>query len=109
VVFVAVDADHVRGMAGGFVVDGDPASAMLWGMWVDPSRRGHGLAAQLVDAVIGWARDAGAQRLRLAVTDCDQALPAAALYRRLGFIDTGEREPLEWNPALITRILTRPT
>lgn len=61
------------------------------------------------DAVAGWARDVGAERLRLAVIDCDAARPAATLYHRLGFVDTGEREPLEWNPALITRILARPT
>ncbi len=45
--------------------------------------------------------------MRLAVTDCEASEPAAALYRKLGFEDTGEREPLEWNPSLIARVLAR--
>ena len=107
VVFVAVDDSRGLGMAGGFLVAEERTVAMLWGMWVDPLARRAGLGRALVDAVGGWARDAGADRLRLAVTDCEASGPAAALYRELGFADTGEREPLEWNPSLITRVLIR--
>jgi hypothetical protein len=57
--------------------------------------------------VAAWERGAGVDQLRLAVTDCEASKPAAALYRGLGFADTGDREPLEWNPALITRVLDR--
>jgi GNAT superfamily N-acetyltransferase len=107
VVFVAVDEGRSLGMAGGFRVDEERTLAMLWGMWVDPRARRGGLRRALVDAVAGWARDCGADRLQLAVTDCEASGPAAALYRELGFVDTGEREPLEWNPSLITRVLAR--
>ena len=105
--FLAVDDARSVGMAGGFLVDERRTVAMLWGMWVDPRARRGGLGRALVQAVAGWARGAGAARLRLAVTDCEASEPAAALYRELGFADTGEREPLEWNPSLITRVLVR--
>lgn len=108
VVFVAVDDGRSLGMAGGFFVDAGREVAMMWGMWVDPQARRGGFGRALVEAVAAWAREAGAHRLRLAVTDCEASRPAAALYRELDFVDTGEREPLEWNPSLITRVLSRP-
>lgn len=107
VVFVAIGDGRSLGMAGGFFVDEERDVAMLWGMWVDPSTRRGGVGQALLEAVAGWAQDSGADRLRLAVTDCEAATPAAALYRKLGFVETGEREPLEWDPSLITRILSR--
>jgi GNAT superfamily N-acetyltransferase len=105
-VFIAIEDDHSVGMAGGFFVE-RARVVMLWGMWVDPLARQGGLGQRLVEAVAGWARDAGADHVRLAVTDCDESRAAAVLYRTLGFVDTGEREPLEWNPSLTTRILSR--
>lgn len=107
VVFMAIDDARGLGMAGGFFVDEEREVAMLWGMWVDPSARRGGLGQRLLEAVAGWAQDSGADRLRLSVTDCQASTPAATLYRKLGFLQTGEREPLEWNPSLITRVLSR--
>lgn len=107
VVFVAAEDGRSFGMAGGFFVDEARDVAMLWGMWVDPEARGGGVGHALVEAVAAWARSCGAHVLRLAVTDCEASSPAAGLYRKLGFEDTGEREPLEWNPSLITRVLSR--
>ena len=105
--FVAVDDGQSVGMAGGFFADEGRRVVMVWGMWVDALARGSGLGRALVEAVADWARDSGADHVRLAVTDCEQSRPAAALYRKLGFVDTGERDPLEWNPSLITRVLSR--
>jgi GNAT superfamily N-acetyltransferase len=106
-VFIAVENDRSVGMAGGFVVGEGSGVVVLWGMWVDPLVRQGGLGRALVEAVASWAREAGADQVRLGVTDCDQSRPAAALYHKLGFVDTGERVPLEWNPSLIARILSR--
>jgi GNAT superfamily N-acetyltransferase len=106
-VFIAIEDDRSVGMAGGFFVEEGSRVVMLWGMWVDPLARRGGLGQRLVGAVAGWARDAGADHVRLAVTDCDECRPAAVLYRKLGFVDTGEREPLDWNPSLITHVLSR--
>jgi GNAT superfamily N-acetyltransferase len=106
-VFAAIEHDQGLGMAGGFFDDGEPEVATLWGMWVDPVGRRRGIAQALVEAVADWARGRGADRVRLAVTDCEESKPAAALYHKLGFADTGEREPLDWNPSLISRVLSR--
>ncbi|MER7440819.1 GNAT family N-acetyltransferase [Micromonospora avicenniae] len=62
--------------------------AELISMWVHPQARGHGVADALVDAVARWARQAGADRLRLAVMAGNER--AARLYRRHGFVPTGE-------------------
>lgn len=105
VIYVAVDGDTGVGMAGGFVPE--PGTVMLWGMWVAADARRHGLGRALVEAVIGWAASSGADTVRLQVTDDERMAPAAALYRRLGFTPTGEREPLGSDPALVTIILTR--
>jgi len=68
--------------AGGRVVD-------LISMWVAPHARGRGVGDELVRAVERWARQAhAAVVLRLSVADGNRA--ASALYRRNGFVDTGE-------------------
>lgn len=55
---------------------------LLWGMYVQPSARGTGLAAALVEAVIAHGRGR-VEEIRLAVV-ADNA-PAVRLYTRLGF------------------------
>jgi GNAT superfamily N-acetyltransferase len=94
-------------MAGGFLPDDAHADAVLWGMWVEPSARRRGSGRELLDAVASWAREAGAQRLRLALAQDAASRPAAALYRTLGFAQTGESEPLESNPSSIALVMSR--
>ena len=106
-VFVAVERGQSFAMAGAYFAGRHHKLAVLWGMWVDPRARRRGLGRNLVEAVEAWARQANAERLELAVTDCEASRPAAALYSKLGFVETGEREPLDWNPSLIARILDR--
>ena len=94
-------------MAGGYFAAEERETATLWGMWVDPSARRRGLGRELVEAVAAWARDCGANRLRLAVTDCDSSRPAASLYRGLGFVETGKHEELASDPSLIALVMFR--
>jgi GNAT superfamily N-acetyltransferase len=97
--FVAVDAGTGAwiGCAGG-AIDGD-GTPMLISMWVAPERRRRGVGKALVETVVGWARAAGHQRLRLEVVrDRD---PAVGLYRRVGFRPTGRSTPMERAPLLI--------
>ncbi|MFC8829331.1 GNAT family N-acetyltransferase [Streptomyces sp. NPDC057137] len=75
------------GMASG--VPGDSGVCELRSVWVGPGARGLGVADRLIAAVETWARQSGATTLRLAVIPGNE--PAAALYRRNGFVRTDER------------------
>ena len=104
-VFVAEDGERWLAIAGGYFPSADREAATLWGLWVDPAERRRGIAGDLVEAVAEWARGWGVSRLELSVTD--RARAAAALYRRLGFTETGERRPLASQPAVTEIFLAR--
>lgn len=59
--------------------------ATLHAVHVAPALRRRGVGAALCAAAAGWALDAGADRLALAVTVANA--PARALYRALGFVE----------------------
>lgn len=82
-------ADPV-GMAWGVPAAGDDGLVHLSGMWVAPSARGSGAADALVEAVLAWADGRGAVRVGLTVVEGNE--PAERLYRRHGFVATGEVE-----------------
>lgn len=52
--------------------------------------RGHGLGKMLVERVLRECRDGGADYVSLEVRPSNEA--AIALYRRLGFVETGRRK-----------------
>jgi ribosomal protein S18 acetylase RimI-like enzyme len=66
--------------------------------WVDPKVRRKGIANELTDTVKEWAIEKGIKLLELQVTENNEA--AKSFYKKLGFIDTGHREPLNSNPKL---------
>jgi ribosomal protein S18 acetylase RimI-like enzyme len=107
VAFVAIEEERSLGMAGGFFDEGEQEIANLYGMWVEPGARRGGLGRALVDAIADWARESGARSLRLSVTDCDEAKPALAFYRDLGFEETGEIEHPESNRPLTAIVMSR--
>lgn len=87
------------GLIGGFRndEDGHHADIDLVSMWVAPSHRGTGLAAALVEAVLVWARDdAEARVVGLWVTRGNDR--AQRFYERLGFVETGDVQPLPSDP-----------
>lgn len=71
---------------------GDPPDAELISMWVDPGWRGRGIGQRLVERVVDWARQRGMESVVLWVTEGN--MPAAALYERCGFRDTGDTQTL---------------
>jgi ribosomal protein S18 acetylase RimI-like enzyme len=79
------------GMASGVPVGHDGVVELI-SMYVSPAGRGRGVGELLVRAVERWARQAGAQMLRLGVVEGNTH--ARALYERCGFRDTGERGDL---------------
>lgn len=64
----------------------------LVSMWVAPEVRGRTVATDLVATVIDWARTSGAMGVRLFVVDANAR--AQRFYERMGFCDTGVREPV---------------
>ena len=96
---LAFDGEDCVGLAGGFRndEDGHHADIDLVSMWVAPSYRGSGLADRLVDAVLDWAQgEASAQVVGLWVTRGNDR--AQRFYERLGFVETGDVQPLPSDP-----------
>ena len=102
--FFAERDGEVVGLAGGFFEDGEPMPSLI-SMWVAPSARGQGAGEALTEAVVAWVRSLGATRLQLWVTETNA--PAKALYRRTGFVETGETQALPSHPALLERRMMR--
>ena len=91
--FVAVaDDGRFVGMANGGPAPDHPEAAGVYGMWVAPEARGQGLGRRLLEAVEGWAREAGYGLIGLGVTTTNEA--AIRLYERSGYTDLGQRLPL---------------
>ena len=65
-------------------------------MWVSPTQRRAGIAAKLVQAIVGWARETDATTVELWVTRDNDA--AERLYEAAGFRPTGEHQPLPSDP-----------
>ena len=57
----------------------------IWGVWVDPERRGQGLGRRLTDAVIAHFRDLGCTRMLLHASPFGRPV-----YERIGFQPTNE-------------------
>lgn len=68
----------------------DPVTARLRMFFLDPAARGLGLAPIMLEAVIEHARSVGASKLVLWTHASHVA--ACRLYRRRGFVMTGERK-----------------
>jgi GNAT superfamily N-acetyltransferase len=89
--FLAQASGEVVGIIGGFRPDSD-STVELVSMWTAPGARRSGVGADLVRAIMTWARAGGAHSVELWVTE-DNA-PAVRLYQSLGFVATGDSAPL---------------
>ena len=94
--FLALDGGSVVGLAGGYTPEPTEAAVELISMSTDPAVRRTGGGRQLVHAVIEWARQGGASRVDLWVTRDN--VPAESLYRAMGFVETGDVQPLPSDP-----------
>jgi len=95
VLFMAWDQGKPSGL---IYVRLETPAAHVYGMWVAPAVRGRGTGAALLKAGLLWARTKWAERAELWVTDGNMA--AIRLYKRLGFRETGLREPLRPGSAI---------
>ncbi len=105
-IYVAIDRGRWVGMAAGGWYERERGVAQLWGMWVEPSMRGHGVGERLVARVRGWAAGRGGRFLRLGVLTADG--DPTSFYERLGFVRTGEVATLRRDPRRPVHYLARP-
>jgi GNAT superfamily N-acetyltransferase len=96
VTFFADIAGSVVGLVGAYRPQAEERSVELVSMWVSPAQRRAGIAADLVDAVVSWARETGATTVELWVTRGNDA--AVRLYETAGFRSTGDHQPLPSDP-----------
>ncbi len=107
VIVVALSGDECVGLAVGSVdVDEelnacrDSARSEITGVYVLPQMRCRGIAQRLMDEVMSWLRQRGVRTAKLSVTETNA--DARRFYERLGFMVTGEYEPLFSHPELMT-------
>ena len=96
VTYFAIVDQSVVGIVGGYRRDPAGSSIELVSMWVSPAQRRAGIAAKLVQAVVGWATETNATSVDLWVTRGNEA--ALKLYEAVGFQATGEHQPLPSDP-----------
>ncbi|ABD10050.1 acetyltransferase [Frankia casuarinae] len=97
VAIVAV-AGEAAGMVQGFTPVGRPWLRELGAMWVAPEARGTGAADTLLATAIDWARQAGAEAVKLWVVPGNR--PARRLYARHGFLVLGGPKPVTDDPTV---------
>ncbi len=103
---LALEGSRAVGLASGGLNPEHPGTHWLYGMYVTAEHRGQGVAGQLVEAVVEWARGEGADSLYLHVTD---AVPRArAFYLKMGFVETGESFAMDRDPSLTLITMARP-
>lgn len=95
VTFVYERSDSFDAMVGAFFRD-DAGSVYLVGMWVAPDLRGSGVARQLVERVLAWARGNGSSRVVLSVEGNNRR--AARFYEKCGFTELVEPPALPYEP-----------
>lgn len=81
----------------------EPGVADIYQMWVAPTARGLGAGRALLSQALAWAKNRGAQRVRLGVMVADS--PAMHLYRSHGFAPMGQPEPLRAGAALMAQAM----
>ena len=99
------DGGTAVAMGAGWRAPDTPGSMMIWGMWTAPEARGRGHAEALVEHLLAWARETDITDVALHVTEGNDR--ARRIYERLGFVATGQWEPLRDTSPLRIELLRR--
>jgi ribosomal protein S18 acetylase RimI-like enzyme len=105
-IYLAHAPDGPVGIAGAYEPADEADTRRIYGVWVERALRKQGLGGRLIETLLEWADGSGAAQCDLWVTESNA--PALALYERLGFEDTGLRQPLPSNPTISEKKLVRP-
>lgn len=89
------------GLSWGRIETDFPETAHLYQVWVAPEARGRGIGRKMVETVIAWATQRGADVLELGVTTTN--LAAVQLYTNLSFVPIGEPAPLRHGSDLLSQ------
>jgi GNAT superfamily N-acetyltransferase len=103
--FVLEQSGGLEGVAGVVPYTDEPRACMLISMWVAPELRRGGVGEQLVRSAMEWAAQVGSAAMLLWVVQSNA--PALGLYRKLGFLETGQTQPLPSNPSLPEQLMRR--
>lgn len=98
VILLAERDEKIVGMVRGYHSTSTPGARGLAQLWVAPPCRGSGVGDGLVRAVIEWARQGGADAVRLWVVPGNR--PAERLYARHGFVVCGGLHPVTDDPTV---------
>jgi ribosomal protein S18 acetylase RimI-like enzyme len=96
-VFVAEFKANLIGMTGIFIHDRIKLrhTGNIWGVYVQPGWRGLGIADQLIQSSLNWAKEKGLQQVKLAVITSNPS--AIHLYERCGFREYGiDPNVIQW-------------
>ena len=102
--FVATDPNGALiGMVGFFSGEEGPT---VWGMWVQPSRRGRGVGRSLFTTLLGWIDRILPESKVVLEVNPDQA-SAVRIYSANGFRFTGVERPLGHDSRATVKQMTR--
>ncbi|MEO5974850.1 MAG: GNAT family N-acetyltransferase [Ilumatobacteraceae bacterium] len=92
--FICRDRDGAAiGLVTGMLDDVFATVGWLLSMWVEPTKRGNGVAGQLIDEVLAWSRAQNCTSLLLQVVEGNTS--AQRTYEKRGFQKTGKTEVRE--------------
>ena len=105
--FLAFDGDDAVGIVGaGRAPGGAEPVVELVSMWTAPATRRSGLGRKLVEAVFAWATEIGALSVELWVARGNG--DAHRLYESMGFVVTGDHQPVPSDPCKDEVRMSRP-
>lgn len=107
--FAELDTESAApvGLVGAYRERVEQPHVELVSMWVAPAGRRCGTGRLLVQAVLDWAHETGADAVELSVTVGNVA--AQRLYERMGFESDGGYQPLPSDPCRNELRMRRPT
>lgn len=96
--FFVENGDEIVAMVGAYVEEEATQAIELVSMWVAPHFRGQGAGQLLIEAVRNWASAAGRASISLWVIHGNDH--AQELYKRAGFVATGDIQPVPSNESV---------
>ena len=102
-VLMAFEGEHPVALGGVYAPEGS-SEAFVWGMWVAPESRRHGLGGRILHELVDWARRHD-RAVLLHVTEGNDG--AHRLYEAQGFVSTGVWEPLREGSELRVETMRR--